>query len=316
VWRALSRSLDGLTRLGGTGGIVVLVVVVLAIVTRVPATRRGVAPVVALAVGAPAFLLLSATTHLPSFEELADRYLHVAELLMLPLVGVVLSRLLRRARLLVLAGVAVLTVLVVANGLALSDRVDGYTRINKILKPKVLAMAALPDLASFPPNAVLSEPLLFLVTAGGVERLKQDGAFPALPSLTSEQRAAVETDLGLRLEPVQRHKARPGSPSPAAVLSPLGGSVEATAPQCVTVDESSGPQPLAIKVGPPTSLPLSTTSSGQLVIRVPDSPSPGAALKLIDLEPGNYELHIGLRDTELHLELPGTGSTRLCGVTT
>jgi hypothetical protein len=205
---------------------------------------------------------------------------------------------------------------VVANGLALSDRVDGYTRINKILKPKVLAMASLPDLASFPPNAVLSEPLLFLVTAGGVERLKRDGAFPATRPLTPEQQAALETDLGLRLVPVRRHDPRPETPDAPVVLTPLGKSVEATAPQCVTVHESSGPQPLAIKVGRPTSLPLSTTSSGQFVIRIPDSPSPDAALKLIDLEPGNYELHIGLRDTELHLELPGTGSTRLCGVIT
>ena len=181
MWRAISRSFDSLSRLNGAGGIIFVVIVLLAIATRVPATRRGTAPVVAMAIGAPVFLILSATTHLASFAELSDRYLHVVLLLLLPLIGVVMSRMLSRSRVLVAAGVALLAFLVVANGLALSDRVDGYTRINKILKPEVLAMASLPNLASFPRTATLSEPLLLLVTAGTVERLRHDGALRRHP---------------------------------------------------------------------------------------------------------------------------------------
>ena len=97
-------------------------------------------------------------------------------------------------------------------------------------------------------------------------------------------------------------------------MTPVGGPVAATGPGCVTVDESSGAQPLAVKVGQPTVLPFSTTAAGQFVIRIAGSPSPDTALKVIDLEPGSYELHLDLPDTRLDFELPGQGSTRVCGL--
>jgi hypothetical protein len=315
VWRALSLSIDGLTRLGGTGGVILVVVALLAIATRVPATRRGTAPIVALAVGAPAFLLLSAMIHLPSFVDLSDRYLHVSELLLLPLIGVVLDRLTKRSIVLVTAGVVLLAAAVVANGIALSDGVDGYARVTEILKPKVLAMASLPNLESFPRDAVQSEPLLLLVTVGGVERIRRDGGFPSTSSITPEQQAAVEADLGLRLLPKTDASGR-STPPAATLLSPLNASIARAEPGCIMVDESSGPQGLTLGVSEPTVLPLQTTATGQFVIRVNSSPAPSATLRSIELTPGNYELHVNLPDSELGLELPDQGSTRVCGVAT
>ena len=316
VWHGLSLAVDGLTRLNGTGGIVVVVVAVLAILTRVPATRRGTAPVVALAVGAPLFFLFSATTRLASFELLSDRYLHVGALLLLPVVGVVLTRLVGRSRALIAASVVVLAVLVVANGFALDGRVADYTRINALLKPEVLTMAALPSLTSFPPDATLSEPLLSFVTVRVVERLRRDGAFPPTKPISAQQESAVEADLGLRLVPLKHPDARPTAKSTATLLTPLSTSIAATEPGCVTVDESSGAQALALQIGQPTSLPLKTTVSGQFVIGVEGSSSFSTATKLLDLEPGNYELRVDLRDIQLNLELPDQGSTRVCGVAT
>lgn len=92
AWHALSVSFDSMTRAHGIGGVLAAVLVVGAFVVRVPARRLGVAPVVALAVGAPAFLVFAGTTSFVSLEVLPARYLHVTSLLLLPLIAVVWSR--------------------------------------------------------------------------------------------------------------------------------------------------------------------------------------------------------------------------------
>ena len=138
--------------------------VVGAILVRVPARRLGVAPVVVLAAAAPAFLLFAGTTSLVSLEVLPGRYLHVASLLTLPLVAVVWTRLAADRTVLVVLGVAVVAVATVANGVALVAGLDDYRRITDQLQPEVLAMASIPDLERFAPDAHLSEPLLSGVT--------------------------------------------------------------------------------------------------------------------------------------------------------
>jgi hypothetical protein len=176
-------------------------------------------------------------------------------------------------------------------------------------------MASLPNLESFPRDAVQSEPLLLLVTVGGVERIRRDGGFPSTSSITPEQQAAVEADLGLRLLAKTDASGR-STPPAATLLSPLNASIARAEPGCIMVDESSGPQGLTLGVSEPTVLPLQTTATGQFVIRVNSSPAPSATLRSIELTPGNYELHVNLPDSELGLELPDQGSTRVCGVAT
>ena len=73
---------------------------------------------------------------------------------------------------------------------------------------------------------------------------------------------------------------------------------------------------MSLHVTQPTVVPLTTSASGQFVIRVTRSPAPDAGLRLFELEPGNYALHIDLRDVVLALELPDQGVTRFCNIAT
>ncbi|MDQ4129386.1 MAG: hypothetical protein M3133_00085 [Actinomycetota bacterium] len=344
VWRGVTKTVDISVGLPGAGAVTVAGLSLWVLRHRGELRRRAAAPT-ACAVGTVAFFLLAGAGRagMATAQASSSRYLYVAAVLLIPLVGVALSDLARRPRL-ARAGVLLLLAVVAANGwrlLAFRARVeaDAEQRLRRIilaasrldvLPSELLALVPEPR---FNPNLGYPE----LVT------MRREGKLPTYDDVTRADELSALTHLQITVSPEPRlplrtrgTEAEPG----ATVTVATGVDLAWTGPGCLRAQPTSpaaqlllavpapaslwvsagtgppGPGPTGPSAtGPPGPGPMGPSRAGDIALFLRDEDGTTAGMpQLAPLGPSPIYLNLNLTARTVLVGLPEDRATTICGL--